>query len=177
LRSTEARALHRVGLMHLSGEGLPENFDKAETRLRQTARQNHLPAILALAEFYARGRGVAPNLSEAALWYRRAGELGDVSAQFITGRLCATGSGVPVNLREAARWFQRAAEKGHATAAHNTAIFHWTGTGLERDPARRSNGTRPLLPLASLPPRYSKGCTPPACRAIWRLRVVAQGNG
>ncbi len=52
--------------MHLSGDGLPENIDKAETYLRAAAKQDYLPAIISLAELFTRGKGVEPDLREAA---------------------------------------------------------------------------------------------------------------
>jgi TPR repeat protein len=119
--------------MLLAGEEVPQNIDKAETYLRKAAKQNFLPAIIALAEFYARGNGIQPDLRESAEWYRRAAEAGDVQAQFIIGRLSMTGDGVPVNERETAKWFLRAAEQGNATAAHNIAVYYAEGTGIEQD--------------------------------------------
>ena len=132
----EARGLYQAALMHLSGDGLPENIDKAETYLRKAAKKNYLPAIISLAELYTRGKGIEPDLREAANWYQRAAELGDVESQFIIGRLYATGAGVPTNLRESAKWFLRAAEQGHATAAHNIAAYYAKGTGVERNAAK-----------------------------------------
>ena len=35
----DARALHQAALMHLNGDGLPENIDKAETYLRKLQRK------------------------------------------------------------------------------------------------------------------------------------------
>ena len=134
-RATRA-AQYNAALMHLNGDGLPENFDKAETYLRKAAKQNHLPAIISLAELFTRGKGIEPDLREAAQWYERAAELGDVESQFIIGRLYATGAGVPSNPREAAKWFLRAAEQGHATAAHNIAAYYAKGTGVELDTSK-----------------------------------------
>src|SRR5205085_11204980 len=82
----EMRALYNAGLMYLSGEGLPQDLSKAETFFRKSAKQDYLPAILALADFYTRGGSVEPDLREAAFWYQRAAELGNVQAQFFTGR-------------------------------------------------------------------------------------------
>ena len=132
----EVRGLYQAALMHLSGDGLPENIDKAETYLRNAAKHDYLPAVISLAELYTRGKGIEPDLREAANWYERAAELGDVESQFIIGRLFATGAGVPTNLRESAKWFLRAAEQGHATAAHNIAAYYAKGTGVERDQAK-----------------------------------------
>ena len=101
------------------GDGIDKDRDRAETALRKSAKQDYLPAILALGEFYALGAGAEPDLREAAHWYERAAERGDVQAQFFTGRFHATGDGVPPNAREAAKWFLQAAENGHPTAAFN----------------------------------------------------------
>jgi TPR repeat protein len=53
----EARGLYQAALMHLSGQGLPENIDKAETFLRKAAKQNYLPAIIRPAQLYTRCNG------------------------------------------------------------------------------------------------------------------------
>ena len=119
--------------MHLSGEGLPRDLDRAETHLRAAGKKGHRRAILALAEFYSRGDGRAPDLREAEIWYRRAAEHGDAQAQFIAGRLAATGDGAGQSLPDAARWFLKAAEQGHPVAAHNVATFYAQGQGVERD--------------------------------------------
>ena len=83
------RALYRVGMMYLTGEGLVQDLRKAEAFLRRSARQEHRPAILALAELYAKGDGVQPDLREAAHWYQRAADLGVAQAPLpIIGAQC-----------------------------------------------------------------------------------------
>ena len=171
----EPRGLYHAAQLHLSGDGLPKDLDKAETYLRKSAKRDYLPAIMTLAEFYSRGSGVEPDLHEAAVWFRRAAELGDVKAQFTMGRLHATGTGVAQNLRQAANWFLRAAEQGHATAAHNVAVFYAQGSGVEKDPETGDQVVpappqkRALLRLKLRSDDFMLPAT--ACRAIgdWRL--------
>jgi TPR repeat protein len=68
--------------MYATGEGVPQDLNKA-LKLTKSAAKKHDPAAQALlGTLYAGGLGVSSDSAEAVVWRRKAGEAGNASAQY-----------------------------------------------------------------------------------------------
>ncbi|MDP6351138.1 MAG: tetratricopeptide repeat protein [Alphaproteobacteria bacterium] len=148
---TDPEAQYLLGLGHQTGDGVVKNHALAWRWFQKAARQDHVPAQLALAAMYETGSGMPLDYAAAAEWYRRAAEAGDRHAQARLGRLYRFGFGVPRNSATAARWLGRAAAAGDAGAQHQLDEMAWLGI-LPIDPARRTAAATSPAPPADEPP-------------------------
>ena len=63
------RAQYWLGLMHESGEGVPQDYSKAKEWYERAAEQGQVGAQLQLAELYLFGRGTERDYVRAYKWY------------------------------------------------------------------------------------------------------------
>jgi TPR repeat protein len=110
-------AQYNLGLMHLAGQGLPQNDALAAQWFHKAAERGDAPAQYYLGTLYESGRGVSLDSVEAATWYRRAAEQGYPYAQSNLGFMYANGEGIPVDLIQADLWLSLAAATGDGDAA------------------------------------------------------------
>lgn len=120
--------LHRLGLVQLTGRGIPCDAMAAQQALEQSARLGWADAQFKLAQ-----KGVFADVDEE----RRLALLSAAAAQ---GHPAATNSLAVVAAKdgrneEARDLLQRAALKGHRGAMQNLAIFLQRGVGGPADPA------------------------------------------
>jgi len=125
-------AAYDGAVLALARQLAPAEVGAIIERLRLSAKRDHIPSALLLADLYGRGDRVKPDLREVAHWYRVAADLGNAQAQFMTGCLYARGEGVGLDLRHAARYFELAGRGGHVQAAFNLGVFRLNGQGVER---------------------------------------------
>ena len=62
-------ALYRLAMLHIYGDGVPEDNDLAAALLLRAARQGHAEAQYNLGICYHHGYGVAADEAEAFRWY------------------------------------------------------------------------------------------------------------
>ncbi|TPW06678.1 MAG: Sel1 repeat-containing protein [bacterium] len=129
----DADAQSWLGMMYLSGQGLPQDDFEALRWFRLAAAQGDLDGIVGIADLHRRGQSVERDEAEADRLYRLAAEQGHAGSQAIVGGKYEMGFGVPQDYVEAARWYRLAAEQGHIGAQAGLAIFYENGTGVERD--------------------------------------------
>lgn len=144
-----------LGTLHLNGQGVAQNSDRAVELFREAAAKADPAAQLILGNLSASGAFVAQNWSEAAKWYKLAAERGQREAAYKLGELYLSGQGVERNPTEAAKWIELAAERGLFEAQIKVSQMYRTGTGLAVDPeaaeswAARARAT-PTLDGASI---------------------------
>jgi TPR repeat protein len=97
-----------LGIMYLSGQGVPQNYAEAVEWIRRAAEQGNAWAQFFFATMYANGYGVRDE-AEAAKWYQRAAEQGNAFAQRDLGACYALGRGVSKNYILAHMWYNLAA--------------------------------------------------------------------
>ena len=129
----DARVEYLLGLMYVKGEGVPQDFKKAEYWWFLAAEQGHTQAQDNLGAMYTDGLGIPVDFKQAVRWYRSAAEQGEAKAQTNLGLLYAKGEGVPLDLKEAVQLFRLAAEQGEAKAQFNLGVMYAEGQGVPQD--------------------------------------------
>lgn len=130
----DAKAQVQLGLIYLTGDGVPKDDPEAMKWLRMAADQDNPVGERYLAEMYFKGRGAPADNMEAAKWLRMAADQGDVQSQHNLAALYTQGLGVPRNLKEAANWMRKAADQNLADAQYALGVFYETGQGVIADP-------------------------------------------
>lgn len=115
-RTGDADACTRLGMLYVSGDGVPQDDAEAVRWFRLAAEQGDADAQHNLGFMYSTGRGVGQDNVEAVKWFRLAAEQGCADAQLALGLIYDEGRGVDQDDAEAVRWYRLAAEQGHAGA-------------------------------------------------------------
>ena len=124
----DARAQYYLGVMLVSGLGVPRDEVKAADYLGRSAAQGHAEAQGILGALYLQGRGVAKDEAKGADFIRRAADTGLASAQYWMGVLLVEGrGGLPKDPATAAQWFKAAADQNHVPA------YCWLGELADRE--------------------------------------------
>ena len=118
---------------YLRGDGVPQDYAKANELFMEAARQDEPNACYSLALIHASGLGTAADPNKAAAWFQRAAELGHVRSQIVTALNYATAKGSASNNVFAARWAFRAAQQGAVEAQIMLASMYRIGSGVPND--------------------------------------------
>jgi TPR repeat protein len=122
-----------LGMMYLSGWGVPQDRRAAVPWLRKAADQGLAVAQRVLGDMYARGEGVSLDSRAAASWYRKAANQGNADAQTGLGLIYYSGNGVSQDYAAAASLFRRAADQGNELAQHYLGLLYSKGWGVQQD--------------------------------------------
>jgi uncharacterized protein len=109
-------AQFNLGLMHVNGQGVPQDDKAAVKYFKLAAEQGLAKAQIALGLMYREGRGVPQDDKEAFKYLKLAAEQGDADAQFNLGIMYGKGHGVPQDDKAAVKYFTLAAEQGDQSA-------------------------------------------------------------
>jgi len=123
----DPRAEFFLGRHYADGLGVPKDYVKAVTYLRQSASQEYAPAQTSLGSCYAHGLGVKQDYVEAIRWYRKAAAQGDPLAEYSLGYACAHGKGAPQDIDAALEWWRKSAEQGQVYAQNALGQFYLHG--------------------------------------------------
>ena len=127
-----ARAL---GMLYLTGTGVPRNPDEAAIWFRRAAEAGDETAKADLASLLLSGK-TSPKLTEPAPvheWFEQAAESGDLIAAFNYAVCLTQGVGVDRDEARAAKWMHRAAE-GVLNAQYWYGMMLAEGRGVEANP-------------------------------------------
>ncbi|MDD2794977.1 tetratricopeptide repeat protein [Acidocella sp.] len=127
-----ARAL---GLLYLTGTGVPRNPDEAAIWFRRAAEAGDETAKADLASLLLSGQ-TSPKLTEPAPvheWFEQAAEAGDLIAAFNYAVCLAQGVGMERDEVRAAKWMRRAAESV-LNAQYWYGIMLAQGLGVDANP-------------------------------------------
>ncbi len=125
-------AAYWLGVMHESGQGVPQKDWKEAARLyKKAASRRYSPAMHDLGDLHLSGKdGLAVNEAEAIKWYRQAAELEFPAAVYNLGVIHEKGLGtVKPNEAEAVKHYEKATALNHAKAMTNLGLMHQRGVG------------------------------------------------
>ena len=132
----DADAQYNLGIMYVTGRGVPQDDAEAVRWYLLAADQGHAVAQFNLGIMYAYGRGVLQDDAEVLRWYRLAADQGLAGAQASLGSAYSIGLGVPRDDAEAARWYRLAADQGDANAQGTLGRMYAAGRGVPQNNER-----------------------------------------
>ena len=107
--SADAEALYQLGMKHVYGDTVPEDYGRAVELLTQAYALGHVEAAYNLGICYHYGFGVAVDLARAYELYRFAADHGYAKGKHLIGRFYYNGWHVRQDYAEAIRWFEASA--------------------------------------------------------------------
>jgi TPR repeat protein len=128
-----ANAQYNLGVIYLSGSGVPTDLVEAAKWFEKSAGQNHTAAQYNLGVCYRDGLGLEKDLAGAVKWFRTAAERNYAKAQHNLAVLYRDGQGVAQDDVEAAEWYHKAAEQNFAEAQSDLGMLYANGRGVTRD--------------------------------------------
>ena len=132
----------QLGVIYLTGDGVPRDDAEAVKWLRKAAEQDNPLGERYLAEMYFKGRGVPADNEEAAKWLLMAAEQGDAESEHNLAVLYTQGLGVPRNVKEAAKWMAKSAAQNLAAGQQGLGALYENGDGVAADPVEAANWYR-----------------------------------
>ena len=112
-----------LGVIHVRGDGVPQDSDEALKWFRLAADQGEAAAQHFLAVMYDKGISVPQDHGQAVKWFRKAADQGHAGAQFSLGAMYEKGEGVSKDHAEAMSWYRRAAVSGGSRVRLYGALF------------------------------------------------------
>jgi len=95
---------NQVAAMYYTGQGVPQDFEKAAEWFRKAAGGGSPDGQYCLGKLYYYGQGVPQDFGEASKWLTEAGLAGKGGAQYLLAVLSLYGKGVPKNPVKAYFW-------------------------------------------------------------------------
>ena len=124
--------LYSRGNAYFFGDGVEQDYAKAEECYRRAAELGSVVAQNDLGFLYMNGYGVEQDYAKAAECFRRAAELGHAEAQNGLGFLYLNGYGVETDYAKAAEYFRRASDNGYGLGSFNLGYMYEQGLGTEQ---------------------------------------------
>jgi uncharacterized protein len=147
----DAAAQFNLGLMYMTGHGVPQDYAAAAIWFRKAAEQGYAFAQSNLGVFYRDGRGVTQDYAEAMIWFRKAAEQGHPVAKLYLGVMYAEGRGVTQDYLLAYMWFNLSAAQGEQKAAKALDMVERRMTPAQIAEAQKL--ARDWKPITQPPPR------------------------
>jgi hypothetical protein len=113
-------AQHRIGVMYVMGQEVPEDYAQATYWFRKAADQGQGESQYSMALRYSWGQGVAQDYKEAVRWFTLAANQGVVLAAAALKNRYSEGEGVPRDLVEAYKWGELASKGSMIDVATTT---------------------------------------------------------
>lgn len=108
----DARAQNQLGVMYVTGRGVPKDYAESAKRFREAAEQGYRIGQYNLGYSYFYGEGVTRDSVEAVKWYRKAALQGYVRAYRQLGRIYNNQDSKPQDYVQAFVWYTLALESG-----------------------------------------------------------------
>jgi len=102
----DVQAMHNLGVMYMSGQGVPKNDKTAFDWYSKAAHRGHPDAINNVASFYWEGMGVEKNQQKALEYFKSAAEKGSAHAKDFMARYEAASKGSGTTLNDALNLYQ-----------------------------------------------------------------------
>lgn len=129
-------AMHQMGILYWSGEGVQKNENRAVKFFRHAADGDYAPAKCSLGAAYELGRGgLEVSVKTAGEYYRQAARQGCPEAMCRLAALLHEGNGVPHDPEAAVLLYRQAADQGCVDAQYRLGCLYARGEGVERDDA------------------------------------------
>ncbi|KTD66121.1 tetratricopeptide repeat protein [Legionella spiritensis] len=123
------KAQLKLGTMYLTGSLVGRNTEKGEDLIRQAAKQNYVPAMMALGEL-AQKQG---DLSKAGDWYERAARGNNTRAELALANMYLDEKGRLYDPVLGFRWMLRSAQHGNFDAQKKLAVLYKEGKVVDAD--------------------------------------------
>lgn len=123
----------RCGQMYRTGDGIPEDKEKARAWFTRASLRDDPLGNLYLGQMCYEGEGDKKDLKGALACFCESGRRGNPEAQYRAGRMYYKGEGTKVNYDEAFGWFGKAAEQGHSDAMFEMASMLAQGHGFPQN--------------------------------------------
>lgn len=120
----EAEGQIGLGLLHMSGQGVEKDINRAIEWFRLAAAQGNAFAQNKIGEQYKIGEGVERDYAQALKWFKLSADQGYAAAQSNLGQLYQFGLGVTADEDEAIKWFKLAADQGNSLAKSSLAAIN-----------------------------------------------------
>ena len=117
--SGDADAQFNMGILHDTGQGVPQDYREAARWYAAASGQSHSTAQYNLGLLYFEGKGVERDQAKALDLYRRAARNGDADAFSSIGYMFLNGISVEKDRLEGLAYFLLAAERGSSNGARN----------------------------------------------------------
>jgi len=132
----DATAQYNLAGMYRSGEGTGLNDREYLHWITAAAEQNHLPAILEVANYYLNLRPLSASNTHTAIgWLEKAANLGDSVAQAMLGGIFSNGVYLKPDYAKAVEWLQKAADQGQKEGEFGLGAQYLGGQGVPADAA------------------------------------------
>lgn len=131
-----AAAMNRLGLMHLRGENVRQDFAAASELICKAADLGNPEAQFNCAGLALDGLGRAKDPTLAYGYYTKASQNGHTGARNMEAALLRTGTGTEQDLSKAAKLFERGASLGNPVSLYGFAEMLEKGEGVAADPIR-----------------------------------------
>lgn len=119
----EAEAQHDLAALYTAGQGVTQDYNRAEMWFKEAATANISNASYNLGVLYHQGLGVEQDMATALDWYRRAALMGHPEAQYNLGIAYIEGIGAKYNPNLASAYFKQAALNGIVEGAYNLGLI------------------------------------------------------
>ena len=126
-------AFNRLGMMHLSGDGILQDFEKGAQYVCRAAEDGIVEAQFTCGSLYMQGKGVPKDLSQAMQWFKRASDKDHIASTNFLALGYMNGQGVSVEPQTAQALFAKSAEKGNALGLHYSGLFAGAPDGPNPD--------------------------------------------
>lgn len=132
----DADAQDQLGVKYVTGNGVPQDFNKAFKWFQKAALQGHAVAQHNLAYMYGTGKGTPLDDNQAFEWYQKSALQGFSGSQYEIGERYLLGNGVPQDFVNAFNWLQKAALQGDAQAQWRVGAMYRNGRGVAKDSSK-----------------------------------------
>lgn len=126
-------AMVYLGQMHLDGQGVTEDYNRAYELFEMAAEAGDSAALTALAWVHRAGVGVPQDYAIARNFYLRGATRRNDWAMTNLAEFYQKGLGVERDPKEAERWYLLAAQSGELTAQTRLARMYQDGDGIPQD--------------------------------------------
>ena len=123
----------RIGILYVEGKGIPQDYDKALSNFKMSAKKGYAMAQYYMGQMYENGYGVDKDYETAYDWYVKAAKQDYAPALNQLGYLYYKGNGVDADLDQAIYYHKLAAMQGYAAAQINLGYLYENGIGVDKD--------------------------------------------
>ena len=124
---------HLLGLMYFSGQGVPEDKDKARQHMDAALAGGYVASAHFMADMLLSPILPGHDPVEAARWLEKGAILGDARCTYNLGVLHEQGLGVPQDLRRAETLYRQAVSRGYINAMNQLAVLIDSGRASTTD--------------------------------------------
>ena len=131
--SITAAAHRNIGLMYQSGNGVPQDYDKAIAHLEEAADHGDTDALLKAALAHDEGGWATPDFPKAVSYYQKLHDTGNLIGTTCLGHMYEKGLGVEQDCPKAVALYTQAADQGDTRGMISLAIALQEGIGVDKD--------------------------------------------